>query len=262
MWNTLTFTKDHKKDTSSWTGKVRSSLNELSVHDGKFIEHQLLGQLTNPTIYPLTDIDKRRIKTHIIRTGSNREIEVVVPDEEEDKPTHPVVRESTKVQAKLCKIGERMNFRIWVPRNDRTKILNYWKPDPDTLIDNLPLNYDDTTLSTIEQIDVLWLRNRSIVRAFEVEHTTSIYSGILRMADLMALQPNIDIKAHIVAPDERRDKVLQEIKRPVFSLLEKGPLANSCSYLSYEAIDSLYKEKLIHHMTDSVLEEFAEYSEV
>src|SRR5690242_21750466 len=33
----------------------------------------------------------------------------------------------------------------------------------------------------------------SIVRAFEVEHTTSVYSGILRMADLLALQPNMDI---------------------------------------------------------------------
>ncbi|WAC12526.1 hypothetical protein [Dyadobacter pollutisoli] len=62
------------------------------------------------------------------------------------------------------------------------------------------LNYDTITLRTIENIDVLWIKGRSIVRAFEVEHTTSIYSGILRMADLMALQPNLDIGAHIVAP--------------------------------------------------------------
>ena len=46
---------------------------------------------------------------------------------------------------------------------------------------------------------------RSIVRAFEVEHTTAVYSGLLRMADLLALQPNMDIRLHIVAPDERRD---------------------------------------------------------
>ena len=53
-------------------------------------------------------------------------------------------------------------------------------------------------------------RGRSIVRAFEVEHTTSVYSGILRMADLLALQPNMDIKLHIVAPEAKRDKVFQE----------------------------------------------------
>lgn len=97
------------------------------------------------------------------------------------------------------------------------------------------------------------------MRAFEVEHTTSIYSGILRMADLMALQPNLDIKAHIVAPLERREKVLQEIKRPVFSLLEKGPLAESCSFISYDNIYELEGQKFVEHMTDTVLEEYAEY---
>ena len=71
------------------------------------------------------------------------------------------------------------------------------------MLDRLPLNYDETTLSTIEQIDVIWLKGRSIVRAFEVEHTTSVYSGLLRMADLLALQPNMNINLHIVAPDNR-----------------------------------------------------------
>jgi hypothetical protein len=88
--------------------------------------------------------------------------------------------------------------------------------------EHLPLNYDNTTLDTIRRIDVLWLRGRAIVRAFEVEHTTAIYSGILRMADLAALQPNMDIKLHIVAPESRREQVFREISRPVFTLLEKG----------------------------------------
>jgi hypothetical protein len=41
-----------------------------------------------------------------------------------------------------------------------------------------------------EQIEVLWLKGRAIQRAFEVEHTTSIYSGILRMADLLTWRSN------------------------------------------------------------------------
>jgi hypothetical protein len=58
------------------------------------------------------------------------------------------------------------------------------------LEDHHPLSYDTTTLDTIERIDVLWLDGRSIARAFEVEHTTAVYSGLLRMADLLALIPN------------------------------------------------------------------------
>jgi hypothetical protein len=61
-------------------------------------------------------------------------------------------------------------------------------------LETLPLNYDENTLDTIRQIDVLWLKGRSMARAFEVEHTTAIYSGILRMADLLALQPNTQIR--------------------------------------------------------------------
>ena len=51
--------------------------------------------------------------------------------------------------------------------------------DAAKLLDVLPLNYEDQTLRTVEQIDVIWLHGRSIVRAFEVEHTTAVYSGLL-----------------------------------------------------------------------------------
>jgi hypothetical protein len=76
---------------------------------------------------------------------------------------------------------------------------------------------------TIELIDVLWFKGNSILAAFEVECTTSIYSGLLRMSDLLSLQPHLDIKLYLAAPDERHDKVKQEIQRPTFSLLRPKP---------------------------------------
>jgi hypothetical protein len=118
-----------------------------------------------------------------------------------------------------------------------------------------------TTLRTIEQIDVLWLRKRSIVRAFEVEYTTAVYSGILRMADLLSLQPNMDIKFHLVAPASRREKVFQEIQRPVFSLLEKGPMAEFCTFISYDSLIELSKSKHLAYLSDSVFEEYEEVAE-
>ena len=129
-------------------------------------------------------------------------------------------------------------------------------------IELLPLNYDETTLRTVEQIDVLWLKGRSMARAFEIEHTTAIYSGLLRMADLLALQPNMNIRLHIVAPPDRREKVLSEIKRPVFSLLDRGPLYDQCSFLSYESIDLLASTPHLSHMSDTILEEYEESAEV
>ena len=170
------------------------------------------------------------------------------------------VRESFQMQAHIAKIGAAMGFKIWLPKADRSRVIKAWTPGYDELVDDLPLGYDSTTMKTIEQIDVLWLNRRSIVQAFEVEHTTSIYSGLLRMADLVALQPNIDIQLHIVAPDYKRDKVMQEIQRPVFSLLEGKALSEMCSYISYSSILELSELKYLEHTKDQVLENFAEYA--
>jgi hypothetical protein len=265
-WNNLSFTKKHSKKTSVWTGMIRSSLRKLDDIDGEYLENILLKQLDNPEEYPLTEDDKKKLKTLTVKTQDNKQVTVSIPENdvlaiESTTKEQSKNRESIKVQALLSEIGERMNFNVWLPRSDRQRVLEVWKPKVKCIIDDLPLNYDDVTLKTIENIDVLWIRNRAIVRAFEIEHTTSIYSGILRMADLMALQPNLNIKAHIVAPVERKEKVMQEITRPVFAYLAKGPLSESCTYISYESIKELSEERKLEYMSDNVLEEYEEYAE-
>lgn len=117
------------------------------------------------------------------------------------------------------------------------------------------------TVDTIEQIDVLWLKGRSIARAFEVEQTTAVYSGLLRMADLLALQPNMDIRLHIVAPEERRDKVFREMLRPVFSLLDRGPLSRICTFISYESVKTIRQLEHLPHTSDSIIGEYEEDAE-
>jgi hypothetical protein len=151
-----------------------------------------------------------------------------------------------------------MGFQIWLPRADRSRVLTKWKPEPGVLLENLPVGFDQATMKTVEQIDVLWLKRRSIVRAFEVEHTTSVYSGILRMADLLAMQPNLKIRLHIVAPASRREKVFQEIRRPVFALLEGGALSDTCTYLSYDTVADLRGQQHLGHLSDKVLEDYEE----
>jgi hypothetical protein len=71
----------------------------------------------------------------------------------------------------------------------------------------------------------------------------------------------MDINLHIVAPEERREKVFQEIQRPVFSLLDKGPLVESCTYLSYDSVHGIASLKHLSHFSDSVLDEYAEEAE-
>ena len=130
------------------------------------------------------------------------------------------------------------------------------------MLDRLPTQFNEATNRTIELIDVLWLSGNSIVAAFEVECTTSVYSGLLRMSDLLALQPNLDINLYLVAPDERKDKVEQELLRPTFSLREK-PLARVCGFLPFttfcEKLAGIRKLGLSDSLKPSFLKTTAEF---
>ena len=262
IWDALSFTKGLNPKSSEWTGKVRISLNRIADADGSFLESALVHQATAKWEHPVDEAVYRRLLAQKVRRA-DKVVAVSVPDSNEREADEPeeagqAVRESAKMQALLASIGEKMGYKIWLPKADRGAVLQEWKASETALMNVLPLNYNEPTLQTIEQIDVLWLKGRAIVRAFEVEHTTAVYSGILRMADLLALQPNMDIKLHIVAPEYRKAKVMSEIQRPVFSLLEKGPLAEYCTFIPYGGLKELAGLKHLQYLSDEVLEEYAE----
>lgn len=266
LWDKLSLTRDIVGRVPGWaqTANLRASLREIDPADAQIIIAALERQVNSPQSYSLDARDIRRIRGRKKVRAANREVFVEVPDEEEEiegteTPLPADARQSIKIQALLCSIGAQMGFNVWIPRADRQGVsAQVSEEDREALIEVLPLNYDDATLKTIEQIDVIWMKKRSMARAFEVEHTTAIYSGLLRMADLLALQPNMDIRLHIVAPEERRDKVLREISRPVFSLLDQGPLYESCTYLSYDAIEQIAKLPHLEFMVDAIVEQFEE----
>jgi hypothetical protein len=152
---------------------------------------------------------------------------------------------------------------VWVPTTDRVRVRKLVQQNYQVAFieDHLPLSYDTATVATIERIDVLWLDERSIVRAFEVEDTTAVYSGLLRMADLLALIPNMDIRLHIVAPDERRDKVFNELQRPVFSLVNRTPLSRRCTFISYDSVEAIRNLEHLSYTNDRVINEYEEPAE-
>ncbi len=168
----------------------------------------------------------------------------------------PAARTSHDVQAKLARLGVKLGLDVWVAKADREHVRPLLAGEDTQFLDRerLPLNYDAKTIHTVENIDVLWLQGNSIVRAFEVEHTTAVYSGLLRMLDLRTLQPNMTIKSHIVAPAERRDKVFKELARPAFGLLAK-----SCTYLCYDQLDIVGAlPGLGQYVTEAVVDAYAE----
>jgi hypothetical protein len=238
MKNVLSAFKTAKSDSYSlaWTGKFRGSPARWSQSDGEAVLEAVIEAAKNPIKRP---VDPAKLKYRPKPTIATKIGPVTVPESESASdsvsPSTDATKEPTahtEIQALLLQLGSEMGFDVWVAKNDRNRAHDGKKfADLPKMKASLPSQFDEATNRTIELIDVLWLKGNAFIAAFEIESTTSIYSGLLRMADLLAMQPNINIPLYLVAPDERRDKVMEEVNRPTFSRLTP-PLAEVCSYIS------------------------------
>jgi hypothetical protein len=232
-------------------GFLRGSPNKFArPEDGPLILGALEEAKKNPVKRTLSQVLLNR-KYRAVRKKGKKEIEtaVTIPEHDSETPVveaeHPPVEEQanlhTRIQHLLLELGASMGLDVWVAQNDKGKVHEGKALGAlPNVIEKLPIKFDEATLKTIEMIDVLWLQGNTIMAAFEVESTTQIYSGLLRMSDLLALQPNLDIRLFIAAPDERREKVGQEIQRPTFSLRDK-PLNEICGFLPFGKLQSQVK---------------------
>lgn len=129
-------------------------------------------------------------------------------------------RTHTEVQGWLRDLGRALGFDVWIAANDRGRPLGLGKLGDGCLTD-LPAPLASLPgADSVRLIDVLWLARGSsnVEAAFEVEHTTSIYSGIVRMLDLALGVPGEPLRGlFLVAPDNREDDVRTQLHRPAFS---------------------------------------------
>jgi hypothetical protein len=257
----LSFFQD-SPDSPAWTGHFRGSPNRVKEADGRVILNALEQAQANPRVLPV-DPKKLRKKIKAQTFVTKADTTVTVPEEAESikqEVDEADITDHTKIQALLLRLGKEMAFETWVAKNDKAKefegkILGEFQG----VRNSLPLQFDPVTNKTVALIDVLWLKGSSIVAAFEIESTTSVYSGLLRMADLLAMQPNINMPLYIVAPDKRREKVITEVNRPTFSRLEPG-LNEVCRFLSFSAVEELFKKfgPNIRFLKPQILEEISE----
>jgi len=232
---------ENLKSKNAWTGFFRGSPAEFNIKDGEII----LEAIKEAEAHPIKrEYDEKKYH-RLPKVYETKEGVVTVPEEEEEETILIEETEKTtheEIQYLLLKLGSDLGLDVWVARNDRNKEYKGtdFKNIPQ-LRSELPRQFDPATNKTIELIDVLWLQGDAIIAAFEVEHTSAIYSGLLRMSDLISMQPNIRINLYLVAPDDRRDKVINEINRPTFAKL-KPPLNKMCKFIPYSELKKEIEE--------------------
>jgi hypothetical protein len=145
----------------------------------------------------------------------------------------PADRVHVRIQWELIRLGRAEGCSVWVPPLERNLAYQRKRFDQETL-DRLPrFGFDENTRRIVENIDVLWLSRNVIRKAFEIESTTMIYSGLLRLNDLVLAQPNNRIDLYIAASRARRSRVEAQLMRPTFQ-----PLLEKCRFIPFEILEA------------------------
>ncbi len=139
----------------------------------------------------------------------------------------------SQVQSLIGSIGSLKGFDIWIPHYDRNKLdkklFNGMK-----VRETLPDRFSDI-LNIIQEIDVIWIKRGSskLSAMFEVEHSTPIYSGLLRFNDIHLVEPNLNNNFNIVSNELRRSLFIRQVTRPTF---KTSGLSEICNFLEYKDV--------------------------
>lgn len=122
----------------------------------------------------------------------------------------------TEMQYHLLKIGKALGYDPIAAANDRGKCHGEINFSFISLNKFPELSVDKDTLNTIQLIDIIWFEKNGnkAVCAFEVEKSTSIYSGILRLTDLAISFSEHNTSLFIIIPDNREKDVVLQLSRP------------------------------------------------
>jgi hypothetical protein len=136
----------------------------------------------------------------------------------------------SQVQTMLGAIGVGKRHDVWIPANDRGK-LDWALSERFESMNVLPAGFERVQ-SILQEVDVIWVRPGSteITAMFEVEHSTPVYSGLLRFNDIHLAAPNLKARFSVVSNDERRALFVRQLARPTF---QASRLCESCSFLDY-----------------------------
>jgi type II restriction enzyme len=177
--------------------------NDLGAYSGFLFEIGSRNILTGKE-YALTEEEREKILKKM-----QRRHEKVVSDQEEDH-LH------SAMQYHLLKIGNALNYDVIAASNDRSRSYD-GKKFSFISIDEFPeIDVSPEAFKTISLIDVVWFKKgtNQIVCAFEVEKSTSIYSGILRLTDLHFSLPSQKANLFIVIPGKREKELKMQLNRP------------------------------------------------
>ena len=192
----------------------------ILTEDGLFIEEipDLYCNKVTEIYFPNYKKDLNRLKeiSKIINIEVNDDIPLTHSD----------------IQAKLILIGSYLNYRTYTPDRGKQSIygtLGDLCSEKEIPKDSIP----KLSIDTVRFIDVIWFDEEGYpVYAFEVEHTTDITKGLLRLYQIHKLH----IRLYIIAEEENKVKFEREIQKSPFSKIKQEYV-----FKNYQELDEFFE---------------------
>lgn len=142
----------------------------------------------------------------------------------------------SQIQTLIAGIGNVKGYDIFIPNNNTCK-LDWSLIKKFQTLPTIPHGFD-AIRSILSEIDVVWVKkgNNFIEGLFEVEHSTPIYSGLLRFNDVLLTDSKVS-QFSIVSNDSRRELFSRQVFRPTFI---RSGLAELVSFFEYTNIFDWY----------------------
>lgn len=225
-----------------WGTYLQRSLNPVPDDDGA----ALVAMLEEPRKpVPITIASTRRRRRRDVDAPVSTPIDATAQPPAQllsvvdapDADHEPEPRTHMEIEAKLRDIGFTEGFDVWVA--DRGYVYD-GQPLGRGCLADLPIVASDTTRTVMRNIDVIWFRRGTghPVRFFEIEHSTSVYSGLLRFNDVMIDFPIPE--AFVVGEDDKTQRKFQrEIARRTFG---HSGLMDVTRFLSYADVRRIWDQ--------------------
>jgi hypothetical protein len=138
----------------------------------------------------------------------------------------------SQVQTLIGSLGARKGYEVWIPTTDRLR-MDWSITNRFACAGTLPFATMQIR-EIVQEIDVIWTERGGVPKAFfEVEHSTPIYSALLRFNDVHILEPRLGARFSIVSNEDRRSLFVRQLNRPTF---RASGLNEACSFLEYRNV--------------------------
>lgn len=215
---------------------LRDELKNFVIKDVDLIKVDFFLYFIFVTASEFKEYRKNKKREKKLKVTEKERVEVKETIQEVQKLGH------TDIQGILTELGNLLGYETYVAdpsekfRNKRLSEIATLKEMPQFTLQRL--------IDTVKNIDVIWFKEEFPFCCFEIEHTTGVTTGLLRLYQVRQL----NAKFFIIAPKEVISKFKREIKKDPFYQIKDRYI-----FRSYEDLLRFYE---IAHKYNNISEEF------